>query len=751
MNGRILELAKNPELFQIKDLELLNGEINKHPYIQSLRALHLLGTHRLKPENYANELSVTAAYTTDKKILYQLINSVEKSKPSSAIVEETKPEIETAPEVVAENEVLSEEPKNKFTEIESKEIEAPKPVFVNGELNRILFEGEEDFLEREIEIIDLESTIESGQIVTQKSEVAVNPAEKPVFVEAKDAETFSKETIVEEEIISEEKDLIENSSNVSLHETEEFLPEVKVEAPIADSATDDLPKFSETDDAETFSKEIIVEEEIISEEKDLIENPSNVSFYETEAFLPKVESSIEDAATNNLPKFSETDDAETFSKEIIVKEEIISEEKDLIENPSNVSFHETEAFLPEVNVETPTENPETEDVHNFTETTDAENFSKEVIIEEESISEEETTIEDSSKLSFHATAEFLPDVKISSNPKKEEFKEVEKPALNKHEAEMQRLIAEVEAKMKASKSQKKSSAEKDETPKSAEVNFSETQSFDLEKAADKKPAVIEKEEEDLEEEIITEEQPSTEEKIELQSTSIVEESIEKEVEADQEKKSEWKPMSFASNIPDALISKTTEETSVKKEEVETPKPSIIKQAEKETLKEETPAAERPIFNVSFFTQNVSAQEKENKKEEIQPLVEEKKPTEILEDSNVPNFINTWQSWLKIDRTKEVAKEKIEISITEIKNKVIENFIEKEPRISKLKEESDFVIKERNDDISHLMTETLANLYTEQKLYAKAIKAFGILSEKHPDKKPHFDDKIKQIKELRQNK
>ena len=628
MNGRILELAKNPELFQIKDLELLNGEINKHPYIQSLRALHLLGTHRLKPENYANELSVTAAYTTDKKILYQLINSVEKSKPSSIIVEETKPEIETAPEVVAENEVLTEEPKNKFTEIESKEIEAPKPVFVNGELNRILFEGEEDFLERELEIIDLESTIESGQIVTQKSEVAINPAEKPVFAESKDAETFSKE--------------------------------------------------------------------------------------------------------------------------IIVKEEIISEEKDLIENPSNVSFHETEAFLPEVKVETPTENSETEEVHKFTETTDAENFSKEVIIKEETISEEETTIEDSSKLSFHATAEFLPDVKITSNPKKKEFKEVEKPALNKHEAEMQRLIAEVEAKMKASKSQKKPSEEKDETPKSAEVNFSETQSFDLEKAADKKPAVIEKQQ-DIKEEIVVEKPPSTEEKIELQSTSIVQKSVLKEVEVDQEKKPEWKPMSFSSNIPDALISKTTEETSVIKEEVETPRPSIINQAEKETLKEETPAAERPIFNVSFFTQNVSALEKENKKEDIQPLVEEKKPTEILEDSNVPNFINTWQSWLKIDRTKEVAKEKIEISITEIKNKVIENFIEKEPRISKLKEESDFVIKERNDDISHLMTETLANLYTEQKLYAKAIKAFGILSEKHPDKKPHFDDKIKQIKELRQNK
>jgi len=107
--------------------------------------------------------------------------------------------------------------------------------------------------------------------------------------------------------------------------------------------------------------------------------------------------------------------------------------------------------------------------------------------------------------------------------------------------------------------------------------------------------------------------------------------------------------------------------------------------------------------------------------------------------------------LKIDRDQNAAQEKLEISITEIKNKVIENFIEKEPRISKLKEESDFVIKEKNDDISHLMTQTLANLYTEQKLYSKAIKAYGILSEKHPDKKPLFDAKIKEIKELRQTK
>ncbi|QOW11226.1 hypothetical protein Q73A0000_13090 [Kaistella flava (ex Peng et al. 2021)] len=678
MNGRILELAKNPELFQIKDLELLNSEINKHPYIQSLRALHLLGTHRLKPENYTNELSITAAYTTDKKILYQLINSVEEPKPS----------VEVATKTIVEKPITTEETKNKFTEIKSKVTETPKAVFVNGELNRILFEGEEDLLERETEKIDFESTIEAGQIITHKVEFPIPPTEKVEFAEAKDAETFSKETIIKEEIISEEKELIENPSELSFHETAEFLPEVKVDAP------------------------------------------------------------IENSKSKEVQEFAETEDAENFSTETIVNEDIIIEEKALFENPSELSFHETAEFSPEVKVDAPIENSETQEVQEFTETQDAETFSKETVFKENIIAEEEPIIEDSSELSFHATAEFLPDVKIGSVPAKVEVQEIVKPTLNKHEEEMKRLIAEVEAKMKASKKPKAIKAE--ETSKSAEVNFSETQSFDLSKSDEKESEIAEKEA-ITEKETVVNEEPFVEEKAEVQPTEIIQQPIEIKVDTVQEKKPEWKPMSFSTNTPDALISKKAEETPVKTEEIKEEKISIEKEEKMDSVKEETPSAERPVFNVSFFTQNVSALEKENKKEEIIPVTEEEKSAEIVEDSNVPSFINTWQSWLKIDRTKQDAQGKIEISITEIKNKVIENFIEKEPRISKLKEESDFVIKERNDDISHLMTETLANLYTEQKLYAKAIKAFGILSEKHPEKKPHFDDKIKQIKELRQNK
>src|SRR5690606_18864009 len=73
-----------------------------------------------------------------------------------------------------------------------------------------------------------------------------------------------------------------------------------------------------------------------------------------------------------------------------------------------------------------------------------------------------------------------------------------------------------------------------------------------------------------------------------------------------------------------------------------------------------------------------------------------------------------------------------------------------PRISQLREEGSFVIKEKKSDISHLMTETLANIYVEQKLYARAIHAFHILAEKHPQKAEYFRAKVKEVRDLRNN-
>lgn len=603
MNARILALVKDPQLIQTQDLDLLNAEVKKHPYLQALRALHLFGTHRLQPENYRKELSVAAAYTTDKKILYQLINT--KKDTISTEEKVINPEIDKTTEAKVESE------KTPFNEeVTFSPAPTAKPVFLDGVLNRILFEGEEDFLERETEPIDLESTLESGTIVTQsmgaKKKIEVKPS--------------------------------------------------------------------------------------ISEEK---------------------------------TEFSEVEEAETFSKESIISESEIGAEKGTIEDPSQKSFHEVAEFLPEVSVETP-ENKELKKIEN------AEDFSAETIVDEEEINEEEPIV-DSSKISFHGLSDFLPEVKITPGENKEENYEPPKPQLSKQEEEMQRLIATVEAKVKASKKEKIQEPEKVENH---DLNFSDTQSFE---PATPEIKAAKNSKENTEETEMTEasEGSKAEEKPEI-VTEIAKENTPAENPS-------WKPMQFASNTPDALIKREPEKKSEEKS-------SIYKAASKPEVisSPETEKDERPVFNASFFTQNVSAIQSKKEEKPAEEIVETPNDEVETQDSNVTNFINTWQNWLKIERIQPVIEEKSPVSTVKVKNEVIEKFIEKEPRISKLKEESDFVVKERGSNISHLMTETLANLYVEQKLYAKAIKAYETLITKHPKKENMFRDKIQEIKELRKN-
>ncbi len=84
---------------------------------------------------------------------------------------------------------------------------------------------------------------------------------------------------------------------------------------------------------------------------------------------------------------------------------------------------------------------------------------------------------------------------------------------------------------------------------------------------------------------------------------------------------------------------------------------------------------------------------------------------------------------------------------------IDRFIQLNPKLSVPKD-----IQEKYNIPLHsitenqnLMTETLANLYVEQKKYTKARQAFKILDLKYPKKSGYFADKIKEIKHLEENK
>lgn len=688
MNPRVLELLKNPKNIQSEDLNLLKEEINSFPYIQNIRALHLYGIHLFDKENYQKELSTTAAYTTDKKILYQLINGKIQQKAKPEIVEEEKAEVPKntfkyiykksnfpIKREEKEEQIIEDKKQEEASLLQAQTIPEIKHLHVNGERNRILFEGEENFFDDDTaDTIDLEATLESGSIVIQKAE------KKPAEELANEVEE------VHIEPVSEEKEV---------EEIAEFTPEI-----------------------------IINEEKVDSEvEEEKIDDESDISFHEIE------------------PSLSEEDTQEDHLTEEHESDSVTAEE-----------FAETEAKI---------------------------EFTPEEIINEEKITSESETekVNNDAELSFHGTESFLPDVKIQSNTitiDETIEEEIAQPS-NKHEDEMRRLIEEVEKKMKATKG---SSEKGDAEPEVVghEISFAETQHFNVEAKEEKIDSVIEEEKIKENGSELIETKPK--------AVAIVEEPKQKISEEQPETKSAWKPMSLESHVPDSMINKSIETPQPKAEMIKAEMPKqeeILPQAEEvielpkdnseeikavdeekiaepEIIEEE----EAPALNVSFFNSDiisswavdVNEAKEEKKSREKSEETSAKIVNEIPLDSNVPGFINTWQSWLKIDRPIEEAEEveevlpEVEKEKSETKNKVIESFIEKNPKISQLKDEVNFVVKEKTDDISHLMTETLATLYFEQKLYTKAIKAFNILIIKHPKKKEYFEGKIQDIKDVR---
>ena len=168
----------------------------------------------------------------------------------------------------------------------------------------------------------------------------------------------------------------------------------------------------------------------------------------------------------------------------------------------------------------------------------------------------------------------------------------------------------------------------------------------------------------------------------------------------------------------------------------------IYQKQIDTEKEDTAEVSKNLVqkeNIST-TEETANSEKPEPKAETEKVSEAVKPTS---NSNVTSFISTWKSWLKIDRSEIVTP-----SEQDKKAAIIDKFIENNPKISPIKEDVDFIVKEKSNDISHLMTETLAQLYVEQKLYTKAIQAYKILQEKHPEKTEEFEERIEEIKKSR---
>ena len=99
----ITYLLQNPGAITLEQTTSLKEVLKQYPYFQSARAIRLKGLKNANSLHYNKELKITAAYTTDRSILFDLITSEEfnQNQISDQIrkLEQLEKEHETASEI----------------------------------------------------------------------------------------------------------------------------------------------------------------------------------------------------------------------------------------------------------------------------------------------------------------------------------------------------------------------------------------------------------------------------------------------------------------------------------------------------------------------------------------------------------------------------------------------------------------------------------------------------------------------------
>ena len=636
METRIIDLIKNPETLRVEDLNLLETEIEKFPYMQSLRAIYLLGVHRFYNEHFPKELAKTAAYTTDKRILYNLINKTNENM-AVALAASAFP---------FKTEFTTKTPALQETKVEETPIHTEEEVMENTDL---VVETQSVEISEPVSFVE-ENTNEEQQTTNNEtpSIPEVSPVEEPQHSASspEKSEYEQKKLAIDEYIAAEMAKLKSGTATEasSIVEKEEDVEPVKAVETISEKEeiVVEEVKAEEISPAETVEeKEVEVETEPVVETEE--ERFSAEELASPETFnLKKPKETTIDFYNRKQTGYAEETSA--------LKEDYYSSAKPVEENSTkgtNVDFYTKKQTEPVE--EAPAQKEDYYSVKPVSESS-AEDETK------------ETTID------FYAQKQTIAETAVQ----KEDIYSSEKTTENK----------EIETTIDFYARKQTESVE--ETPAQKENHYSS-------------------------EETISESSTENEER----ETTIDFYASKKPVsDTQEEQKSAYSPVD--------IYQKPIETKNIEKDEPA----EVYKNPVDFYSSQNKPVQEEE--NVSA-TEDVADSEKTEPKAETEPV----KVTEVVKpasNSNVTSFISTWKSWLKIDRSEIVTP-----SEQDKKAAIIDKFIENNPKISPIKEDVDFIVKEKSNDISHLMTETLAQLYVEQKLYTKAIQAYKILQEKHPER------------------
>ncbi len=812
--NRFIQVLNNPNEMSNNDTFIIEDIVNEFPFFQAARALHLKGLKNQNSFRYNEVLKTTAVYTADRSILFNFITSTDfenvtlKNNEAQLIAE-----LESVDESIKENlghselNVTDEEVEKLNHLIESHDIKSHKeqelPVF--NDLNDFPKTTNETIENEEIDLIK-EYETEQHHISFDNLDEEVKDEKEMSFEE--EIEKIANEFL--KKIESEHK-TFEPDPEFTLEDTTEIDEKWQInDINIGNKSEGAQELQQETSDA---SEKLDSSLDYDVEEKIKIENESNLIIETEKSKILDDNETIENEEIDLIKgyeseqhhfSFDNLDEEVKDEKEMSFEEEIEKIANEFLKKIE--SEHRTFEPDPEFKLEDTSvidEKRQTNDFNIENENKETQELQKETIDASEKIDsflnydvEEKikTEIEDITTTPFNSIEngsnlitenekskilgdQHLEAELISSFEKFESAASSE--ILNQDEDDIEKERREHFKKIENQFIEEISTTIRDDFDKKNQIKNEIIDYFThLDKEVVLDDLLFEKMTHDLPEDLKQE----IENEIILHFTQT---STPKETESSE--KTENKPI--IDPIEAEMIAHFSDLSSTVSEEtkIEIPNAPIEDPIEKELREHFAKYNQKEEINELETPENLSVQEKtpqvitiENSEEaeEQEEIVFELLPNEIFsqtlsdektnveekidlhldEDFSPPiqfhrNDTHSFNNWLKLSTFKPINREvEPENTVSIVKKmEIIDEFIDKNPKIETLKNEvSISEVINQNIDNEEIMTETLARVYVMQHKYSDAMRAYQILSLKFPEKSSFFADQIKQIEIIRKN-
>lgn len=311
--NQFITYVENPEKLTGVESQLLSDLIKNFPYFQTAHLLYSKSLHNQNSIHYNNQLKVTAAYATDRKVLHRLITrSIENEPVIEKIIKSTVLSVETN-----KQEVEEEKFENAVIEIVKAEVEqlniVPHVISQEDEISAQKNVKIETDLEKEKSGLTEDNSIKKAVLDTIHEEILEHNI-IPVIEEKADlieeVETpIQKEQPVEYETLKEQKNNNSSKESVNITATEnknEIIPELQRE--YLNNAADAAIELEMLDEEPFSENDYVIEEEEIKSE---VVSPANIE----KKAEPEIETIVKSNFVLNIPEEKQKEEIKEQIKE----------------------------------------------------------------------------------------------------------------------------------------------------------------------------------------------------------------------------------------------------------------------------------------------------------------------------------------------------------------------------------------------------------------------------------------------------